>query len=56
MIPKSWYGFSEKIMLKQQAKAKWRFKVIFALGGGFVLDRADDRREYGPASATRDHL
>ena len=28
MIPKSGYRFSEKIMLKQQAKAKWRFKVI----------------------------
>jgi hypothetical protein len=25
MIPKSGYWFSEKIMLKQQAKAKWRF-------------------------------
>src|SRR6516165_2446205 len=28
MIPKSGYRFSEKVMLKQQAKAKWRFKVI----------------------------
>jgi tol-pal system protein YbgF len=27
MIPKSGYWFSEKIMLKQQAKAKWRFKL-----------------------------
>ncbi|MBO0716548.1 MAG: hypothetical protein J2P55_04330 [Rhizobiales bacterium] len=25
MIPKSGYRFSEKIMLKQQAEAKWRF-------------------------------
>jgi hypothetical protein len=28
MIPKSGYRFSEKIMLKQQAKAKWRFNLI----------------------------
>src|ERR1700751_6150803 len=28
MIPKSGYRLSEKIMLKQQAKAKWRFEVI----------------------------
>jgi len=32
MIPKSGYRFSEKIMLKQQAKAKCRFnKNQFAL-------------------------
>src|ERR1700746_2786719 len=28
MIPKSGYRFSEKIMLKQQAKAKWRFNLM----------------------------
>jgi hypothetical protein len=28
MIPKSGYRFSEKIMLKQEAKAKWRFNPI----------------------------
>jgi hypothetical protein len=28
MIPKSGYRFSEKIMLKEQAKAKWRFNLI----------------------------
>jgi len=28
MIPKSGYRFSEKIMLKQQTKAKWRFNLI----------------------------
>jgi hypothetical protein len=28
MIPKSGYRFSEKIMLKQQAKAKSRFNLI----------------------------
>jgi len=28
IIPKSEYRFSEKIMLKQQAKAKWRFNLI----------------------------
>jgi rare lipoprotein A len=27
MIPKSGYRFSEKIMLKEQAKAKWRFNL-----------------------------
>ena len=27
-----------------------------ALGHGFVLDCTNDRREYGPASATRDQL
>jgi hypothetical protein len=27
MIPKSGYRFSEKIMLKQHAKAKWRFNL-----------------------------
>src|SRR5947207_2817405 len=27
MIPKSGYRFTEKIMLEQQAKAKWRFKL-----------------------------
>ena len=28
MIPKSGYRFSEKIMLKQQAKSEWRFNLI----------------------------
>jgi NitT/TauT family transport system substrate-binding protein len=28
MIPKSGHRFSEKIMLKQQAKAKWRFNLV----------------------------
>jgi hypothetical protein len=28
MIPKSGYRFSEKIMPKQQAKAKWQFNLI----------------------------
>jgi hypothetical protein len=35
MVPKSGYRFSEKIMLKQQAKAKWRFSPkLFRFSGG----------------------
>jgi hypothetical protein len=35
MIPKSGSRFSEKIMLKQQAKAKWRFNLkSFRFSGG----------------------
>src|ERR1700745_4429348 len=39
MIPKSGYRFSEKIMLKQQAKAKPRFNLIpfrFSAAGGMT--------------------
>jgi len=39
MIPKSGYRFSEKIMLKQQAKAKSRFNLIpfcFSAAGGMT--------------------
>jgi hypothetical protein len=34
MIPKSGYRFSEKIMLKQQAKAKYKNQFALALAWG----------------------
>jgi hypothetical protein len=38
MIPKSGYRFSEKIMLKQDTKAKWRFNLVsFRFSGLLAL-------------------
>jgi hypothetical protein len=45
MIPKSGYRFSEKIMLKEHAKAKNHFALAFALVA--QLDRASDFESEG---------
>jgi hypothetical protein len=39
MIPKSGYRFSEKIMLKQPAKAKSRFNLPFRFGAAGAMTR-----------------
>jgi hypothetical protein len=50
MIPKSGYRFLEKIMLKQEAKAKWRFNIIsFRFSRtGRILRRQDARSRNPP--------
>ena len=45
MIPKSGYRFSEKIMLKQQAKANYRIKL--------KSFRETDRAQYDPRAYHR---
>jgi hypothetical protein len=57
MIPKSGHQFSEKVMLKQQAKAKCQFNLkSFRFSKNKVVDRRDKpRRRLNPRSAAEYH-